>query len=128
MSKCIAILMSVSTLLCSSMAIARVPVPDFSELEGSYARSGGTAEVQKQLVEAIPSGMDVGDAQAMLIGAGATCRRNRHFPGVRQCLIHQYSLADGAADDIRWMVNLDAPDAHVRAVSVRRYVDRHGSN
>jgi hypothetical protein len=123
-----AIIMGITTVSCASMAVARVPVPDFSELEGSYAQSGATAVAQEHLVQAIPSGMDVDDAQAILIGAGATCRSPRRSPSVRQCLFHQYSLADGAADDIRWTISLDAPGDHVRTISVNRDVDRHGSN
>jgi hypothetical protein len=110
------------------VVVAHAPVLDFNELEGSYSRSGGTTEAQEHLVAAIPSGMEVGKAQAILIEAGATCRSPSHLPSVRQCLIHQYSLADGAADDIRWTVSLEAPGDHVQAVSVKRYVDRHGSN
>ncbi|MGN6122139.1 MAG: hypothetical protein ACTHOJ_04205 [Sphingomonas oligoaromativorans] len=115
-------------LVWSSAAVAGVPVPGFRELEGGYAKSGGTGEAERRLAEAIPAGTGVGDAQAMLIGAGATCRNEHRTPDVRHCLFHQYSLADGAADDIRWAVRLDAPGGHVRTVSVDRSVDRHGPN
>lgn len=80
------------------------------------------------LAEALPAGTSMQHARAALIQAGASCRTAHGTPGVEHCLIHQYSLADGAADDVRWTILLQDQDGRLGNVSLDRYVDRHGGN
>lgn len=102
--------------------------PSFQELESAYAEDATLAIAKQSVAAAIPPGTPVANARDALSGAGAECRPKRHQANVERCLIHQYSLADGAADDIRWTILLNEDGGRVDAVSLDRYVDRHGGN
>ncbi len=104
------------------------PVPDFQTLESEYAQDASLNLSRKALLSAIPSGTSFDAAQRALSEAGAQCKPSRRGLGEKRCLVHQYSLADGAADDIRWTILLKGNAGLVSDLSVSRYVDRHGSN
>ncbi len=130
-------------LLCAAVTVpfvacaqdAPVPAPSFSDLESSYPRDArlNKAQVAIQMDKArallsasVPAGTPVAAAEARLQTAGATCHTDRHATSFVKCLYHQFDLSDGFADDIRWTVALHVAADHVAALSVDRYVDRHG--
>jgi hypothetical protein len=115
-------------LLLAAPALAAVPVPGFQDLESAYAGDATLGAARQSLAAAIPAGTPVADARGALTGAGATCKPQRHATNVERCLIHQYSLADGAADDVRWTILLNEAAGRVDTVSLDRSVDRHGTN
>lgn len=119
-------------LLCATaspvLAQASSTVPSWQDLEEDYARDGTIVGAQSQLTMAIPSGTSEQRAVSELGQVGATCKPKHHAQNVERCLIHQYSLADGAADDIRWTVSLNTVAGRVDTISLDRYVDRHGPN
>jgi hypothetical protein len=102
--------------------------PGFQDLESAYAQDATLSTARQSVAAAIPPGTPVANARDALSGAGAECKPKRHQANVERCLIHQYSLADGAADDIRWTILLNEDAGRVDAVSLDRYVDRHGGN
>lgn len=122
----------VAAMLCAVatplMAQSAQIAPKWQVLEADYARDHGIAGAQAEMLRAIPVGTPVTQAHARLIDAGAECRPARHSPGAERCLIHQYSLADGAADDVRWTVHLGTASGNVSSIALDRDVDRHGSN
>jgi hypothetical protein len=111
----------------STSVIAQPPLPDWYQLEAFHDQDGGIESARNSIVAALPIGTEIDVARSALIADGATCRPKRHQPGVERCLIHQYSLADGAADDVRWTITLSAPTGRVEVLTVNREVDRHGS-
>ncbi|WBO23281.1 hypothetical protein [Sphingomonas abietis] len=102
------------------------PVPPWQELEADYARDHGVGGAQAEMLRAIPIGTPLSQAHAMLAEAGADCRPDRPARGMERCLVHRYSLADGAADDVRWTIRLGMASGAVSSISLDRYVDRHG--
>ncbi len=106
---------------------AQAALPTWSELEASYDKDGGIESARKSIVAALPRGTDIHRARDALIADQATCKTNRRKPDVEHCLIHQYSLLDGAADDVRWSIDLLAPQGRLASITVKREVDRHGS-
>ncbi|WP_454886716.1 hypothetical protein [Sphingomonas oryzagri] len=108
-------------------ALALPPLPDWQQLERYHQQDKGTAIAQRRITAAIPAGTPVEAARAMLLADGASCRPERHRPGTETCLIHQYSLLDGAADDVRWTLTLMEDQGRVSDIVVDRSVDRHGS-
>lgn len=104
------------------------PVPDFRTLEMEYAQDASLTLSRKALSAAIPAGTPRDAAEKALSDAGAQCKPSRRSPDESRCLLHRYSLADGAADDIRWTILLKVNAGLVNDLSVSRYVDRHGSN
>jgi hypothetical protein len=105
---------------------AQIALPTWSELEASYDKDGGTEAARQSIVTALPRGMDIDAARNALIADQATCKSNRRKPDVERCLIHQYSLLDGAADDVRWSIDLFASQGRLASITVKREVDRHG--
>jgi hypothetical protein len=126
MSKMIAA--ALGLLLVASPALAAAPVPGFQDLESAYAGDATLGTARQSLAAAIPAGTPVADARGALADAGATCKPQHRGGTVERCLIHQYSLADGAADDIRWTILLNEAAGRVDTVSLNRSVDRHGTN
>ena len=110
-----------------SVGQAAAPVPGFSELEAQYSHDASLSSARGELAAAIPAGTPVRSAEQSLTNAGAECREKRKTPNVVRCLIHQYSFADRAADDIRWTISLDVFDDSVTGFKLDRYVDRHGN-
>jgi len=113
--------------LAASSAAALAPLPDWQQLEAYHQQDNGTAMARQGILAALPPGTPVATARAVLIADGATCKASRKRPGVEACLIHQYSLLDGAADDVRWTLTLMEQQGQVTTVLVDRSVDRHGS-
>jgi hypothetical protein len=123
---------AIAVTLCVGVApLAAAPihgVPNWPDLESDYARDHNVAGAQQQMAGAIPVGIPVSSAIVALNGAGAECRPDRHAQDAQRCLIHQYSLADGAADDVRWTIHLGTAAGQVSSIALDRDVDRHGSN
>jgi hypothetical protein len=111
-----------------AVAQSKLDVPNWQELEDYYAGDGSVHGAQERVTRAIPPGTPTRQAVAALEKAGATCKFKARSQTPERCLIHQYSLADGAADDIRWTVFLGTKAGDVSAISLERYVDRHGSD
>lgn len=109
------------------VAMAQPPLPDWRQLEAYHEQDQGTEAARKSILAALPSGTRIEAVRAALIADGASCRQHPHEPGIAHCLIHQYSLVDGAADDIRWTLTLIAQGGRLKTILVDRYVDRHGS-
>jgi hypothetical protein len=107
--------------------LALPPLPDWQQLESYHQQDNGTATAQKSILAALPAGTPVETARAALIADGATCKQPRHRAGVETCLIHQYSLQDDAADDVRWTLTLMEKQGQVADILVDRAIDRHGS-
>lgn len=103
-------------------------LPGFWQLEALYQQGGGLAAATDEIRKALPPGTGVAEVQRAVAGAGGDCRLAKRQPGPLKCLIHQYSLADGAADDIRWTILVDMQTGVVDDLRVGRYVDRHGTN
>jgi len=108
-------------------AMALPPLPDWQQLESYHQQDNGTGMAQRSVLAALPPGTSAEAARAALIADGATCRRPRNKPGVETCLIHQYSLLDGAADDVRWTLTIREDRGQVASILLDRSVDRHGS-
>lgn len=102
-------------------------VPSFAALEQSYRIDSSTAPAASLLGAALPAGTPLNLAFAALTNAGADCRQEARSSFAARCLIHQYSLEDGAADDVRWTVRLLAQNSRISRIVISRYVDRHGS-
>lgn len=107
--------------------LALPPLPDWQQLESYHQQDNGTATAQKSILAALPAGTPVETARAALIADGATCKQPRHRAGIETCLIHQYSLQDDAADDVRWTLTLMEKQGQVADILVDRAIDRHGS-
>ncbi|MBA2936526.1 hypothetical protein HZF05_20790 [Sphingomonas sp. CGMCC 1.13654] len=108
-------------------ATALPPLPDWQQLESYHHQDNGTGLAQRSILAALPPGTPILTARATLIADGATCRQPRNRQGIEKCLIHQYSLLDGAADDVRWTLTLKEERGQISSILVNRYVDRHGS-
>jgi hypothetical protein len=115
------------TAIAASPAAAFAPLPDWQQLERFHQQDNGTGMARQSILAALPPGTPIATARAALVADGATCRRSRGRPGTEACLIHQYSLLDGAADDVRWTLTLMEEGGQVTTVLVDRSVDRHGS-
>lgn len=102
--------------------------PDWWQLEEDYAKTHDITLAQRAIAQAIPLGISSKVAVATLVRDGATCKTERRDASKTRCLIHQYSLADGAADDIRWTIILSDHAGDLNFLSLDRYVDRHGSS
>lgn len=113
-----------AALLLSAAASAATPLPGWQQLEALHQKDGGTEAARRDIATDIPRGTPLEAARRALVAAGARCR---HKPGIEHCLIHRYSLADGAADDVRWTVTLRTSRGVVEAIKVDRSVDRHGN-
>lgn len=113
----------------SAFAAGTAPaMPGFWQLESVYGQGGGLVAATSEIGEALPPGTGVAQAQNALRNAGGECKTLKREPGALKCLIHQYSLADGAADDIRWTILMHTEAGVVEDLKVDRYVDRHGTN
>ncbi|MDH7639106.1 hypothetical protein [Sphingomonas oryzagri] len=108
-------------------ALALPPLPDWQQLEAYHQQDKGIELAQRSVVTALPVGTPVETARAALAADGARCRPARHRPNAETCLIHQYSLLDGAADDVRWTLTLIEDQGRVSGILVDRSIDRHGS-
>jgi len=115
------------TVPAATAAIAQNPFPDWQQLELAHKRDGGTEAARLQMLAALPIGSPLDPALRSLATVGATCKSRRHEPDVKHCLIHQYSLLDGAADDIRWTITISASRGRIESLRLGRYVDRHGT-
>jgi hypothetical protein len=104
-----------------------VPVPSFRALEDLYRQDPSLSANRAALARALPIGTPLDAATAKLTGAGAECRPWRKRRDATRCLIHRYSFADRAADDVRWTIALTAPGGRLSGMTVDRYVDRHGN-
>ena len=122
------LLIAMSAIVLPAAARADTPVPGWQDLETAYAHDGNVDGAQRQFNAAIPAGSPTPRAVAALGTVGAACKPVRSGQAAERCLIHQYSLADGAADDVRWTVLLHTTAGNVSSISLQRYVDRHGSN
>jgi hypothetical protein len=111
----------------SSAAMALPPLPDWQQLESYFQQDKSTELARRSILTALPPGTSAAAAREALIADGATCKQRHNKPGVETCLIHQYSLLDGAADDVRWTLTLKEEQGRITAILVDRYVDRHGS-
>jgi hypothetical protein len=111
----------------ANSATPPAPLPNWSQLESDYQQENGQKNVERSIFKALPPGTDADLARKELLADGATCRRHRSTPWVETCLIHQYSLLDGAADDIRWTITMRERLGRIISVSADRYVDRHGT-
>lgn len=111
----------------ASAALALPPLPDWQQLESYHQQDNGTGMAQRSILAALPPRTSAEAAHAALIADGATCKQRRNRPGVETCLIHQYSLLDGAADDVRWTLTLKEDRGQISSILVGRNVDRHGS-
>lgn len=111
----------------AAAAIAQNPFPDWQQLELAHKQDGGTEAARLQMLTALPIGSSLDTALRSLATAGATCKFRRHEPDVKRCLIHQYSLLDGSADDIRWTITISAHNGYIKSLRLDRYVDRHGT-
>jgi hypothetical protein len=114
------------TVLAAGSVMAKASPPDWQQLEQAY-QDGGTGGARHQILAAIPLGTPMDVALRSLATVGATCKSHRGDPVVKRCLIHQYSLRDGAADDIRWTITISAPQGRIESLQLDRYVDRHGT-
>lgn len=108
-------------------ALALPPLPDWQQLESDHQQDNGTGMARRDILSALPPGTSAATARSALIADGATCRQRRDRPGVETCLIHQYSLLDGAADDVRWTLTVMEDQGRISSILVDRSVDRHGS-
>lgn len=115
------------TLLLAGAAAAQPPVPDWRHLEMAHEQDGGVQTARARMLAALPIGSSMDTALRSLSTVGATCKPRRGAPDVQRCLIHQYSLLDGAADDVRWTVVISAAKGRVDSLRLDRYVDRHGT-
>jgi hypothetical protein len=113
--------------IAAGPALARPPLPDWQQLESYHQQDNGTTAAQKSILAALPPGTPIETARAALIADGATCRQPRHRADVETCLIHQYSLQDDAADDVRWTLTLMEKQGQVADIHADRTIDRHGS-
>lgn len=127
MKKCISIIGAAFACLSASIAVALPPLPDWQQLESYHQQDHGTGMAQHSILAALPAGTSIETARAALIADGATCKQPRKRPGVEKCLIHQYDLGDGAADDVRWTITISAPQGRIESLQLDRYVDRHGT-
>ncbi len=109
------------------VAHAASPAVRFNAIEYQYADSDRVAQAQAALGDSIPAGTPLVTAEAVLSDAGARCHVSRHDANTVQCLYHEMSAADESFDDIRWTTRLSVSDGAVTAVSVSRYLDRHGN-
>ncbi len=103
-------------------------MPGFWQLESVYGQGGGLSAASGEIRKALPPGTDIAEAQRVLKDVGGECKTLKREPDALKCLIHQYSLADGAADDIRWTILIRTQAGAVDDLQVDRYVDRHGTN
>jgi hypothetical protein len=113
--------------IAATSAMALPPLPDWQQLESYHQQDSGTGVARRSIVAALPPGTSAAAARTALIADGATCKQPRHGLGIEKCLIHQYSLLDGAADDVRWTITISAPQGQIESLQVDRYVDRHGT-
>ncbi|PXA84850.1 hypothetical protein DMC47_39550 [Nostoc sp. 3335mG] len=114
-------------LLMAGTATAQASPPDWQQLEQAHQQDGGTEGARHEMLAAMPLGTPIDAALRSLTTVGATCKPLRSDPTMRRCLIHQYSLLDGAADDVRWTITLAAPQGRIESLRLDRYVDRHGT-
>jgi hypothetical protein len=108
-------------------AMALPPLPNWQQLESYHQQDHGTRMARHGMLAALPAGTPIETARAALIADGATCKQPRKRAGVEKCLIHQYDLGDGAADDVRWTITISAPQGRIEGLQLDRYVDRHGT-
>jgi hypothetical protein len=113
--------------IIASAALALPPLPDWQQLESDHKQDHGVGIAQQSMITALPAGTPIETARAALIADGASCKHSRNHQAVEKCLIHQYNLGDGAADDIRWTITISAPNGRVEMLKLNRYVDRHGT-
>jgi hypothetical protein len=118
--------MVAATFAAAPAAFAAHPAVSFRAIE--YNAGDRVAEAQNALGDAIPVGMPVTTAEAILSDAGASCRPSRHEADAIHCLYHEMSAADENFDDIRWTTHLQVGDGLVTDMTVQRIVDTHGGN
>lgn len=119
--------LAVGLTMSAAAATAQTPLPDWQQLELAHQQDGGTQAARAQLLAALPIGGSLDNAVRSLSTVGATCKPRRHEPDAERCLIHQYSLLDGAADDVRWTISISASQGRIMDMQLDRYVDRHGT-
>ncbi len=120
------ILLACCGLSIAGAASAASPVPTWQQLENSYAQDHGTGAALRDILAAIPPGTPLADAEQRFAQAGGSCRADRRKPDEVRCLIHQYDLGDGAADDVRWVTSIRHDGGVVTDAAIVRSVDRHG--
>jgi hypothetical protein len=103
-------------------------IHNFRDIEYNYTDARSVDSVRAQLLDAIPAGTRLQDAEALLQRAGAHCRLNRHDPETVHCLYNEMSAVDENFDDIRWTTRLHVVGDQVSDLTVDRQVDTHSGN
>lgn len=103
-------------------------IHNFRDIEYGYTGEGSVEQARLQMLDAIPSGTPLQDAEAVLQRAGAHCRASKHQPETVRCLYNEMTAADENFDDIRWTTRLHVVGDQVADFTVDRQIDTHSGN
>lgn len=102
------------------------PTLRFADVETAFGQTDQLPAAQAAVAAALPIGMPLPDAQAILVRAGARCQPQRRNPEVIECVYSQRTTIDDYyAADIVWTTALHGEGARVAQISIRRELDKH---
>ncbi|WP_454884868.1 hypothetical protein [Sphingomonas oryzagri] len=97
--------------------------PAFQDIESAYAGDQARDAGRAAILQAVPIGTSLENAEAVLRDAGARCKPRHGEPGAIRCSYNEMSNDGDAIDDTRWTTILHVQDGHVVNVTVDREVD-----
>lgn len=99
--------------------------PDFRGIENRLEGDSALAEGRTAVVDAIPLGTPLMDAEAILQEAGAQCKPKHNDAQTLRCIYNDVRIGDNSIGHVRWNTMLHTADGKVVSLSVNRGVDQH---